>query len=94
MKKVVLLKADGTREVLTPEKKPSLEQMQKWVDGWVESVHRNPTTGQLLRWEGQAVVVVVNEEGLLRHLPLNRQATEAFGFTVVGDCFVLQGWRL
>ena len=93
MKRVVLLKADGTREVLTPEKKPTLEQMQKWVGGDIEPIHRD-TRGRGIQFDGQAAVLVLNEEGRLHGLALNKQACQLFDFDIVGDCFVLQGWRL
>ncbi len=93
MKRVVLLKADGTRQDLTPEKKPTLEQMQKWVGGYIETIHRD-AFGHGFRFEGGPAVLVVNEEGRSKRLPVNESASLAFGFRVFGDVFVLQGWRL
>ena len=87
-KRVVLLKADGTREDLRPEKKPTLKQMQAWVGGYIEVIRAG------IRFQGEAAVLVVNEEGRMHGLPPNKQATFHFGFPIVGDVFVLIGWRL
>lgn len=82
-KKVVLVKADGTRQELRSAKKPDRKQMQAWVGGWIEPVHS--------RFEGKAAVMVVNEEGLLHNLPVNREASKIAGTEVVGDAFILVG---
>ncbi len=85
-KKVILLKADGTRQDLTPEKKPTLEEMQAWVGGYIEVVR--------VSFEGKKVPMVVNEEGLIHRLPINYQAGRIAGSPIVGDVFILIGWRL
>ena len=85
-KKVILLKADGTRQDLTPEKNPDLKQMQDWVGGYIEVIH--------VSFEGKKVPMVVNEEGLIHRLPLNYQAGRIAGCPIVGDVFILVGWRL
>ncbi len=85
-KKVTLIKVDGTQEVLTPGKKPELEQMQKWVGGYIEVVH--------VTYNGHKCAMVVNEEGFLEGLPTNVRATEIAGQRIVGDVFILEGWRL
>ncbi len=85
-KKVTLIRADGTEVVLTPEKKPTLEQMQVWVDGYIEVVH--------VLYNGRRCAMGVNEEGKLRNLPANTKASQIFGQTIVGNVFILEGWRL
>ena len=85
-KVVLLLRAGGPSETLRPTKKPTLEEMQGWVDGFIAPVS--------IRYKGRAATMVVNEDGLVRGLPVNPQASELAGFTIVGDAFVLLGWRL
>ncbi len=85
-KKVTLIKVDGTQEVLTPGKKPELEQMQKWVGGYIEVVH--------VTYNGHKCAMGVNEEGKRKNLPWNSKASKLYGQTIVGDVFILEGWRL
>ena len=85
-KKAILLKADGIRQDLTPKEKPTLKEMQDWVGGYIEIVRVN--------FEGKKVPMVVNEEGLIHRLPINYQASRIAGSPIVGDVFILIGWRL
>lgn len=75
-----LLKTDGTETLVTPAngKKFTLEEMQKYVGGYIEIV-RGPNSSKL----------IVNEEGLLQGLPLNRLASLAANRYIVGDVLVL-----
>jgi len=50
---------------------PSLEDMQKYVDGFVEVVH--------ILFKDKKMQMIVNEEGLIRQLPFNWRATIAYG---------------
>ena len=61
---------------------PTLEEAQKIVGGYVEMV-RSPTQRD---WQ-----ILVNEEGLLRGLPFNDEATELCGTGIVGPAIVLKG---
>lgn len=68
--------------------KPTLDEAQEIVGGWIELVHRtvgNPTfTGQM----------IVNEEGLMRGLPINKKGTEIYAmpdYFIVGNIIVLEG---
>lgn len=80
---VLLLRADGSQDVLNDD---SLPVMQKAVGGLVEPVEL-PSGGLLL----------VNEEGLLQNLPVNPLATFLAGFPIVGDAVFMEnpseGWR-
>lgn len=85
-----IYRTDGTSEVL--DHKPSLEECQKIVGGYVEIVHRtrfNPS------FQGQ---MLVNEDGYPMGLPVNRKGTEIYGdpdFCIVGNILVLTGdWML
>lgn len=64
----IIIKPDGTIERSTLDKPATLEQLQKAVDGYIEPVR--------VRFEGKVRRAFVNEEGLLRGLPLNRTASK------------------
>lgn len=57
----------------------SLEALQAAVDGYIETVRLVP---------GRAVMIV-NEEGLLRDMPLNTVASAAAGARIVGPAIVV-----
>jgi len=84
--KVILLNVNGTREVLSPEQKPTLQQMQGWVGGYIETIR--------VQYGNRRATLVVNEEGLAKNLPVNSQASRIAGFSVGGNAFILCGWRL
>lgn len=91
-KQAMLLKADGTNEWVSPAngKKFTLEELQKFVGGWIEMV---PVS--------EKMVMVVNEEGTFHQLPYNKTATrlwqESFkpnvitGSIICGDVLVGKG---
>lgn len=64
------------------ERKPTLEEAQQIVGGFVEIV-RSPTKPD---WQ-----ILVNEEGLIEGLPFNEEATELCGTGIVGPAVVLKG---
>ena len=64
------------------EDRPSLEKAQELVGGLVEMVHL-PHRPELQ--------VLVNEEGLLKDLPLNVEASKLCMQPIVGDVVVLKG---
>ena len=64
------------------DKKPTLKEAQKIVGGLVEMVH-SPKQPD---WQ-----ILVNEEGLLRDLPYNQEATELCGTGIVGHAIILKG---
>ena len=74
--KAILFKASGEWEFIKPNdgKKFSLEELQKYVGGYIE----------LIRLPGRECLVV-NEEGVLLGLPLNQTITEAISRPIVGD---------
>jgi len=73
---------EPTRLVLLDGKaqKPTLEQAQNIVGGWVEMVTL-PNGDQML----------VNEEGALHGLPLNAPASTLAGRALVGNVILLKG---
>jgi len=64
------------------DNQPTLQEAQKIVGGLVEMVH-SPSEPD---WQ-----ILVNEEGLLRDLPFNKEATELCGTGIVGPAIVLKG---
>jgi hypothetical protein len=82
--KAYILKSDGTRVDL--DHRPTLEESQKIVGGYIEFAHPRPPTG---------ITIVVDEDGLMKHRPMNVKATELYGniSPIVGDIIVLEGWK-
>ena len=64
------------------DNQPTLQEAQKIVGGLVEMVH-SPSEPD---WQ-----ILVNEEGLLKGLPFNAEATELCGTGIVGPAIVLKG---
>jgi|TARA_S200002703_G_scaffold75701_1_gene65313 hypothetical protein len=62
--------------------KPTLEEVQEIVGGYVEMVH-SPSNSE--------IQILVNEEGLLTGLPFNKEATELCGTGIVGNAVILKG---
>lgn len=77
---VTLFRTDGTKQVL--DAVPDLAQAQKLVGGYVERVFPKQTP---------SVYFLCNEEGLLKHLPVNVVGCELYGPTspIVGDIIVV-----
>lgn len=80
----VLLKVDGTREVVKPtrgDRAFTLEELQKFVGGYIE----------VLRLFGpENLRMVVNEEGTIHQLPVNEQASVVYGAPIVGDALIVE----
>jgi len=70
-----IFKADGTK--VKDYNHEGLEAKQKAVGGYIEPVYTS---------EG---VVLVNEDGLFRNLPINYEASVLTNRTIVGDVLVL-----
>lgn len=90
MGRVITIKADGTTEVTEPAKKPTLEQMQQMVGGYIEQVPG------LVKYNGETGIMICNEEGLLfpHRNYFNAKASMIARRRIVGDIFILIGWRL
>jgi hypothetical protein len=84
------VKSDGTDAEVRPKngKAFTLEELQSLVGGYIEPLHTGPPLNMAL---------VVNEEGKIRNLPLNANATAVFqGIMypgtedfIVGDAVIL-----
>ena len=74
-----LIKTDGTREEIIGKDndKLTLEQMQKAVGGYVESISL-----------GGKFFLLVNEDGRMNKLPLNYTATVKFGMIIRGNALL------
>jgi len=89
MGKATIVRVDGSTEEL--DHKPSLEEAQKVVDGYIELIKAQDI------WKNK-VRLVVNEEGKIINLPTNKSVTMIYGPSVyggyiVGDVIILEGWR-
>ena len=73
-KRIVIIQPDGTETVL--DHKPNLAEMQKIVGGWIERArvlsHIHASGRYIYTY------MIVNEEGLLQHLPRNPKATALY----------------
>jgi len=86
----IVIRASG--EVVPLDHRPTLEEAQGIVGGWIEIVKARS------RITGKMVTLVLNEEGRPTGLPYNEKATSEFGASIysgfiVGDIIVLTGWR-
>ena len=77
-----ILNSDGTKIQLA--RRPTLKAAQQIVGGYIEFV-KVPNTNKTL---------VVNEDGKMKGLPLNMEATAMYWHSpIVGDVIVLTGWK-
>ena len=82
MKKVMSENAEHITLYLDDkDKTPTLEECQKFVGGYIQIV---------MSKDGQKQIVV-DEEGLLKHKPINEDASEESGTMIVGDAMILSG---
>lgn len=72
--KMKLITASGIQNNI---KKFNLELLQKLVGGFIEVVDM-----------GSGNLLIVNEEGLLKKLPVNEIASKLAGYTIVGDALL------
>jgi|TARA_E500000305_G_C3911550_1_gene183643 hypothetical protein len=70
----ILIKIDGT--IVEDIAIDSLAKQQELVDGYIEYVYKD------------GKVFIVNEEGLLRSMPINETASKEYGSILVGDVIV------
>ncbi len=86
--KITVIKVDGTLTSEEREHEPGLAILQETVEGYVELIkgvlYQDPEDGKQ-----HSVFLYVNEDGRLKHLPLNKRATELCGFELVGNIVVV-----
>ena len=66
----IKIDVDGTETEEVANKQPSLTEMQQFVGGYIEMVP--------LPLDGHERWMVVNEDGIMVNLPVNKRATEIF----------------
>lgn len=70
MRKLTVIKADGSDRVVTYVKKADLRMLQKFVGGLIQPLPH------FTMFEGKRCAAYMNEEGLLQNLPVNDTATQ------------------
>ena len=78
MNAVITIKADGTKSVESVET-IDLDFLQEAVGGYIEAVGLS----------SYDAVMYVNEEGILRGLPVNPEASDIAGQILVGDVIIV-----
>lgn len=76
----VVAMGDGPDMTIISDAEPSLAELQKLVDGYIECV-RLPNGDDL----------ICNEEGLNRSMAINFMASALAGRPIVGPCVLLRG---
>ena len=75
-----LIKADGGISKIEHIQTMGLDDFQKLVGGYIEPIY------------GVDYVAIVNEEGLLKRLPLNMRASNMMKAPLVGDVIIMS-WK-
>jgi len=81
----VILKANGERVEVESNTKPTLQQMQDAVGGYIAYIP--------CQYANEKRTMVVNEEGLAKGLKPNISATLIIGGKITGDVMILIGFR-
>jgi len=91
-KGAIILRVDGTSEFIPLAKRPTLQQQQEWVGGWIAYVKG--------RRDGKIHTMVVDDEGILKGKEYNDVASLYYGrmypaskVALFGDVVVLVGYR-
>jgi len=85
MKYIHIYKTDGTHEKRKTPTKPSLEEMQRLVGGYIEPLK--------VVHEGHTRTMMVNEDGRRLDLPFNAKASLIARRSIYGNVFILEGYR-
>jgi len=93
MNKVITITSLGEVNVTMPDFKPTLKEMQKMVGGYIEPV-RPMVTARITDEQIYTGTMVVNEDGRSLQLPFNAKASLLAQQTILGDVFILVGWRI
>ncbi len=84
VRSATIISANGKKVEL--DHKPTLEEAQRIVGGYVEVAHGRDQHG--------AFQLLVNEDGWPLRLPFNQAATECYKVSeIAGDVILLRGWR-
>ncbi len=79
-RQVFILRTNEPSEELSSP--PTLKEAQAIVGGYVEFVYCKG-----------GVTLVVNEEGIIKYLPLNNLASLIYGAVICGDAILLMGYK-
>ena len=84
-KVAIFIKSDGSDSVVKPEQgyEFELKELQAYVDGYIELVHLDNDK-----------ILVVNEDGLLKRLPLNKKATFLARQPIVGNVVLIDSTEI
>lgn len=74
--KATIIGVDGKIVDHELTKVPSLQDLQRWVGGYIERIPYWDT------YFGERCIVFANEEGKMRNLPLNVRATKMWQITI------------
>lgn len=77
---IQIIYPNGNDQVPEQKGPPTLEQMQTWVDGYVELLPNPPVRGA--QW-------YANEDGRMRQLPVNKRAAGWYGQPLFGNVVIL-----
>jgi hypothetical protein len=84
-KSIIVVKTDlSIAHITYNKKKPMLKELQQLVGGYIELVDV-----PYLEDQGE-YMVVVNEEGLIRELPLNYHMQTLFGVQLYGNAIIMR----
>ena len=96
MYEYLIIDTDGEETHVESKQKPTLGEMQKAVEGYIEVVH--------CLYKDKEKQMIINEEGKLRDLELNQKATEMFWDflrvkelkidNIVGKAMILKNFEL
>lgn len=98
MQKAIVIPVEGDPQIVDFD--GELDTLQKLVGGWIEPLDNGSAFGSLTAYElkidlfagapsNSCVMTLVNEEGFLRELPVNRTLTQAFGQLIVGPAVIV-----
>ena len=95
MNKVITITSIGDVNITSPDHKPTLKEMQKLVGGYIEVI-RPMVRARIHEDNGKVYTgtMVVNEDGKRLDLPFNAKASLLTQRTILGDVFILVGWRI
>lgn len=85
-KYVIELKTSGEiiKKSVRNDYKLTLEDLQRAVGGYIETVG---VTGD---FAGRKILLIVNEEGVIRSLEFNAHATSLVDYPIFGNCVVVR----
>lgn len=75
----------NTTGTIEPLHNASLEALQRICGGYIEALPFSPKADNL-----QALIMIVNENGLYNELPLNYKASKLLGAVIVGNVAIVQ----